>query len=344
MSSKKLGKRPAGERLKRIQASPNYKNGSFQNLSVTPVMAEDTSFWKTLRDFMHKPADTTPSKPLPTLKPDLLHLPDGDPVIVWFGHSSYYIKINGKSILVDPVFGKNASPVPFMISAFKGTGNFSVADFPAIDMVILTHDHYDHMDYPTILQLKDKAKHFYTSLGVGAHLEYWGIDTNKITEFDWWESAAVDENMQLTAAPGRHFSGRGIKRGQTLWSSFILKTPDYNLFIGGDSGYDTHFKTIGDKFGPFDLAILECGQYNKSWPNIHMMPEETVQAAIDLKAKILLPVHWGKFSLALHPWKEPVTRVIQKAGAENVRLITPMIGETVVLGKDYPDKEWWSNL
>jgi L-ascorbate metabolism protein UlaG (beta-lactamase superfamily) len=207
--------------------------------------------------------------------------------------------------------------------------------------MILTHDHYDHLDFKTIRKLRNKVARIYCSLGIGSHLKYWGVDDKKVTELDWWESAQLEENIVLTAAPARHFSGRGIKRGQTLWSSFILKTKGHNLYIGGDSGYDSHFKEIGHKFGPFDIAILEAGQYNPMWPLIHMMPEETVQAAVDLNAKALLPVHWGKFTLAMHPWNDPVIRVLKKATELNMKVLTPKIGQPIILDDAFQNESWW---
>jgi L-ascorbate metabolism protein UlaG (beta-lactamase superfamily) len=179
------------------------------------------------------------------------------------------------------------------------------------------------------------------SLGVGSHLVYWGIDENIISEFDWGDSKKLANEIELIAAPARHFSGRSLVRNKTLWSSFILKTNENKIYIGSDSGYDTHFKSIGEKYGPFDIAILETGQYNTDWPFIHMMPEEAVQATLDLRAKILLPVHWGKFALAFHPWDEPILRVIAKAKEIGVAVTTPLIGEPVIIGNSYPDKQWW---
>jgi L-ascorbate metabolism protein UlaG (beta-lactamase superfamily) len=182
---------------------------------------------------------------------------------------------------------------------------------------------------------------FVTSLGVGAHLEYWGVPADKIKELDWWETTDINADTKFTAAPARHFSGRGFKRNQTLWSSFVFETNGYRIYLGGDSGYDKHFAEIGNRFGPFDLAILEDGQYNIYWSNIHMMPEETAQAAVDLKAKVLFPVHWGKFALATHPWDESVQRVLKKAGELNMKVITPRIGEQVILDSIYPATHWW---
>ncbi|MBL7920048.1 MAG: MBL fold metallo-hydrolase [Bacteroidia bacterium] len=343
MSLRIYGKLPSGERLKKIQSSPNYKNGSFQNISKTNAMAEDASFCKMMKEFLNKPKNVAPPANLPSIKTDLKKLNNTEPTIVWFGHSSYFIKINNKTVLVDPVFSGNAAPVSFMVKAFKGADVYTTEDFPAIDILLLTHDHYDHLDHKTVTKLNSKVKKIVCSLGLGSHLEHWGISKNKINELDWFENF-TDDDLSFTATPARHFTGRGIKRGQTLWSSFVLKTKTHHLFLGGDSGYDKHFKEIGEQFGPFDISILESGQYNKSWPNIHMMPEETVQASLDLKAKILLPVHWAKFSLAMHAWDEPIERILKKANELNVKVATPHIGEPVVLGNSLPNKTWWQTL
>ena len=340
MQLKTFGQKPGGKRLQKILNSPNYRDGSFQNLSVTEVMLKGASKTKMLGDFFRKPKDTTPLHELPSVKTNLHTLQHDAPVIVWFGHSSYFIKHNNFTVLVDPVFSGYASPVNFFGKAFKGTDIYTADDMPHIDMCIITHDHYDHLDYKTILQLKDKTTTFYTSLGVGSHLEYWGIDAEKIKEFDWWDTIVVTNDIKLTALPARHFSGRGFKRGETLWSSFALQLFGYNIYIGADSGYDTHFKTIGEKYGPFDIAILECGQYGANWPYIHMTPEQTVTAAIDLKAKALLPVHHSKFALAMHPWNEPLKRVVA-AAENNITIATPIIGKPVIINKHYPSLQWW---
>jgi L-ascorbate metabolism protein UlaG (beta-lactamase superfamily) len=336
-----FGAHPSGARLQRIQRSPNYKDGSFQNLAPTEVMLKSASMTKMLKDFFTKPKTTEPQEPLPSVQTDLHTLDNNKPTIVWFGHSSYLIQSKGKNILVDPVFSGHASPVSFFAKAFKGANTYGVKDMPAIDALIITHDHYDHLDYETILALQPKIKMIYTSLGVGAHLEHWGIPPEKIVEFDWWEHKRISDSMELTAAPARHFSGRSFTRGKTLWSAFILTLDGYKFFIGGDSGYGTHFKTIGDKYGPFDIALLEAGQYGANWPYIHMLPEQTIEAAKDLHTKILMPVHWGKFALAMHDWNEPIQRVVAHAHQNDVKLTTPMIGEVVVLDSIYPNKEWW---
>jgi L-ascorbate metabolism protein UlaG (beta-lactamase superfamily) len=331
---KTFGSNPSGKVLDKIKTSPNYREGVFQNLSETKSLVEGASFMKIMWRFFNKPKDTTPRKRLPSVKTDLKSLAD-EPVIVWFGHSSYFIHIHGKNILVDPVFSGYASPFSFTGKSFNGSDVYTVEDFPEIDWLILTHDHYDHLDHGTVKKLKSKTKKICTSLGVGSHLKQWGFDPEIITEFDWWDSKQIDDAIHLTAVPARHFSGR------TFGSSFILEAGEYKIYIGADSGYDSHFKSIGEKHGPFDIVLLECGQYNEWWPYIHMMPEETAQAAVDLNAKFLMPVHWGKFALGLHPWDEPVKRVVAKAKELNIRLATPLIGEPVILNRSYPDRQWW---
>ncbi len=244
-------------------------------------------------------------------------------------------------MLVDPVFSGNASPVTFFGKSFPGSDVYGTADMPPIDLLILSHDHYDHLDYKTITELIPKVKKFYTALGVGAHLERWGVPADRIVEFDWWESQAVSNDIRLTATPARHFSGRSFARGKTLWTSFVLNLHGYNLYLGGDSGYDTHFADIGAKYGPFDLALLECGQYGDDWPLIHMFPEQVATATQDLRAKVLLPVHWGKFALAYHAWNEPIQRLVKSAAPQGLAVTTPKIGEPVVIGMPYPHTIWW---
>jgi L-ascorbate metabolism protein UlaG (beta-lactamase superfamily) len=339
MNLKAFGKLPAGESLKRIEASSNYRDKSFQNIELTKVFTGE-SMVKVLRKFITA-KNTKPPKQLPSVKTDLKNLPNDKPVIVWFGHSSYLIKINGKHILVDPVFCGHASPFPFTTKSFEGTDIYTVEDLPAIDLLLISHDHYDHLDYKTVQQLIPKTKMVCTSLGVASHLQYWGFDSKKITEFDWWDEHVLFNDLKFTAVPARHFSGRSFIRNRSLWSAFVLQTNEYNLFIGADSGYGSHFKLIHEKFPSFDIAILECGQYNISWHNIHMLPEETVQASIDLHAKVLMPVHWGKFALSLHEWDEPIQRVVAKANELNVKITAPMIGEPVIIDRSYPDSEWW---
>jgi L-ascorbate metabolism protein UlaG (beta-lactamase superfamily) len=215
---------------------------------------------------------------------------------------------------------------------------------PPLDIVLLSHDHYDHLDHGSILKLKAKAKHFVVPLGVAAHLVKWGVAASRITELDWWETATVD-GVFLAAAPARHFSGRGLRdRDKTLWCSWVLKSGEQSVYFGGDSGYDTHFKEIGQKYGPFDLTMLECGQYNEAWQYIHMMPEQTAQAHLDLRGNVLMPTHWGAFSLALHPWQEPIDRLSKAAQDLNITLATPLIGQRWNPLAQVPQTQWWKGL
>lgn len=244
--------------------------------------------------------------------------------------------------MVDPVF-KGASPVPFFGKPFPYTENYFAEDMPDLDAIILTHDHYDHLDYPTLKNLIAKTKHFITPLGVDAHLISWGGNPENITSLDWYENISLDE-ISITATPARHFSGRKFKRGNTLWASYVLKAKEATIYLGGDSGFDKHFAEIGEKYGPFDLAILECGQYNKNWPTIHMFPQEVVVAALHLNTKALLPVHWGKFALALHPWKESIERVTKASKDSGIHLFTPQIGAPLSLKEQYNTYPWWQDI
>lgn len=343
MRTPPFGQTPSGERLKKIAKSQNYQNGSFQNPEPTDVMLKDVSYPKMMVDFfVNKPKATKP-RTVPSLKTDLKSLESQTPTIVWFGHSSYLIKSGACTILVDPVLKGNVAPVSFFGKPFPGSDLYAIEDMPAIDIVVLTHDHYDHLHHHSVKKLAADVKFFCTSLGVGSHLERWGVPQQKIVEFDWWEEKPVMNGVKLIATPSRHFSGRGFTRGKTLWSSFIAELDGHKLFLGGDSGYGAHFKTIGEKHGPFDLAILECGQYGVHWPYIHMMPEQTVAAGLDLQAKVLLPVHWAKFELAMHAWNEPINRFIDAAKDKGVLYSTPLIGEPVEVGKNYPRSVWWNS-
>lgn len=343
MHQPSFGKLPSGKGLEKIKNSPNYREGSFQNIHDTPTLEEGQSYTKVMREFFfNKDKRNTPKVKLPSQKTDLHSLKADENVLIWFGHSSYFIQIDGKKILVDPVLSGNASPVSFTTKSYPGTDVYAPEEFPEIDYLFISHDHWDHLDYKTVTKLK--VKKIITGLGTAAHFERWGFDPAMIIEKDWNEEARLDEGFYVHIFSGRHFSGRGFSRNQSIWVSFVLITPTMKLFLGGDSGYDTHFIDIGKAYGPFDLAILECGQYNHYWKYIHMMPEETAQAAIDLQAKILLPVHWAKFSLGLHSWDEPIIRVTKAAKEKNLPVIHPMIGEVVDLNKPKANLRWWEGI
>jgi len=345
MQQTSFGKLPAGTRAERVSKSPNFKNGTFQNLIETKALAEDASYFGLFSKLFTSVPGIAPLRALPSQKTDLKAIPADKPTIIWFGHSSYLISIGGKKILADPVFSERASPVQYSgPKNYPGTALYKLEEFPDLDVVVISHDHYDHLDYNSILILKEKTKLFCVPLGVGQHLEHWGVKPEQIREFDWWEGEEVLAGIHLTSTPARHFSGRGFTRNRTLWSSFVLETGGKKIFIGGDSGFDNAFKDIGEKFGPFDIAMLECGQYDVQWPYIHMMPEETVQAALDLKATVFLPVHWGKFTLANHPWKDPIQRAVKHAKANGAHVTTPKIGEPIILGESIPFEEWWEGI
>uniref|UniRef100_UPI0032163D50 MBL fold metallo-hydrolase n=1 Tax=uncultured Draconibacterium sp. TaxID=1573823 RepID=UPI0032163D50 len=342
-SQSKFGSIPKGERLERIKKSSNFKDGKFQNLSETPQMSEEASFLTILKELLLS-KDKRPKTQIPSVKTDLKKLAPEENVLVWFGHSSYFIQVDGKKILVDPVFSGSASPFSFNVKAFKGSNVYTSAEMPEIDYLIITHDHWDHLNYKTILELKPKISKIITGLGVGEHLERWGFCTDMIIEKDWFEDVQLNDDFKLSFTPARHFSGRGLRHKRTLWVSFVLQTPTQKIFIGGDGGYDSHFKEIGKKYGPIDLAILENGQYNKAWKYIHLMPEQVLEAARDLDAKRLFPVHSGKFALANHSWSDPLTQITNLNKKNPMPLLTPIIGEIVYLDKTSQQfSSWWES-
>ncbi|RZL40575.1 MAG: MBL fold metallo-hydrolase [Pedobacter sp.] len=337
-----FGKHPTGKRLEKIRLLPNYNDGEFNNQSPTPTKPIDVSYWMMVKGLIKGNTNGSPKFNLPHLEPDFSRSEQFK--ITWFGHSSYLIQVDEINILVDPVFNERPSPFQFIgTKQFGGTNFIKVDDLPMLDIVLITHDHYDHLEYDTILKLKDKTKKFITSIGVAQHLEYWRVNPGIISELAWGEQLSPLANISFIAAPARHFSGRLFRRNQTLWSSFILKTKNNTIYLGGDSGYDKHFAAIGETYGPFDLAILECGQYNTMWPLIHMFPEQVTQASLDLKAKILLPVHWGKYKLALHDWDDSINRVVASAHELGVSIITPKMGQTFFLNDKLPVTHWWKN-
>ncbi|MCV9926559.1 MBL fold metallo-hydrolase [Flavobacterium sp. LS1R49] len=346
MMHPKFGKAPEGNRLELIKTSANYSHGKFQNTHDTPTLTKGYSFGGILYDqlFGNHPR-REPVDSIPSIKTDLHNLPPNADVLIWFGHSSYFMQIDGKRFLVDPVFSGNASPLPGTVSSFKGANGYTVADLPTIDYLFISHDHYDHLDYETIIALKSKVKKVICGLGVGGHFERWGYPTDKIIEKDWNETIVLEDGFKVYTTPARHFSGRGFSKNNTLWLSYVLQTPSIKIYIGGDSGYDSHFAKIGEQYGPIDFAILENGQYNLAWEAIHMLPEQVLKAAQDLKTKKLFPVHSSKFKLAMHAWDEPLSKLSELSKTANLPLVTPMIGEIVNLNDDTQVfKEWWKDV
>ena len=342
MHQNKFGTLPKNERLKRIKSSQNYSNEKFQNESFTPDLAEGVTYYEVMRNLLfNKNKRTKPASILPSQKTNLLQLLKNEDAFVWFGHSSYFIQTDGKTILVDPVMSGAASPLPNSIKSFAGTDIYTVDDIPEIDFLFISHDHWDHLDYKTIIALKPKIKQIICGLGIGAHFEKWGFNENIIFEADWNSHIKLSDGFAVNTIPARHFSGRGFKRNKALWLSYVLHTPTKKIFIGGDSGYDAHFKKAGDQFGPFNIAILECGQYDLSWKYIHMLPHEVLQAAKDLQAKKFIPVHWGKFKLANHDWDTPIKELLNLNEQANSIIVTPMIGEKVLLNENQAFSRWW---
>jgi L-ascorbate metabolism protein UlaG (beta-lactamase superfamily) len=341
-----FGAEAKGERLERMQQSKHFKDKQFQNLSHTPSLAEGHSMPKVMYDFFFKKKDPLlkPVKNLPSIHTDLKNLSKEEDVFIWMGHSSYFIQTDGVSFLIDPVLSLYGSPFKFFNKAFDGADIFKPEDIPNIDYLVITHDHYDHLDYPTVKAIKNKVGKVILPLGVGAHLEKWGYQPEQLIEEEWEGEAVLKNNIKITFTPARHFSGRKTQRNVTLWTSYVLETPTKKMFLGGDSGYDTHFKMIGEKFGPFDYAIMENGQYNEAWKYIHALPEDVIQASIDVRAKKIIPVHSAKFALALHPWNEPLQKVVQLGKEKNLNVLTPMIGEQVDLNEGNQQfKIWWED-
>ena len=324
LSHPAFGRRMSKERKARIEASPNWRDGQFQNQISTPQFTGDKSMFKALWEFlMDSKKERVPKEAVPALKTDLKSLPTDRDWLVWFGHSSYLFCLDGKRYLVDPVL-KMEFPVTVMMHPFKGTDIYSPDDMPEIDVLIVTHEHWDHLDYATLRDLKDKMKHVVCPLGVAEYLEYWGYDPECITEMDWYEK--VDN---ITCLPTRHFSNRLFKRDQTLWASFMVESAGKKVYIGGDGGYDQRFKEIYERFGSVDLALMENGQYNKDWANIHLMPEDLEKAILDLQAKQVFTVHHDKFSLAPHAWTEPDSVAHDIAERNSIRLLDQPIGIVV---------------
>ncbi len=346
MKQTKFGRLPEGSRLERVTHSPNYKEGRFRNQVPLPTITEGYSIWKEVyKTFFRSNPRKKPGQPLPSVKTDLKNLPVDSNLLVWFGHSSFYMQVGGKRILVDPVFSGNASPIPGSVKAFKGTDIYTAEDMPEINYLFISHDHYDHLDYTTITGLRPKVKKVICGLGVGAHFEYWGYERGQITEADWYDVLHLDKDFTMHILPTHHDGGRGFKQGQSLWISFLLEAPGLKIFYSGDGGYDPVFHEIGKQYGPVDLAIMECGQYNEAWRAVHKLPEEVRLATIDIGARRMLPVHHSKFSLARHDWDEPLKKMKLLAKDAPYLLATPMIGEPLYLNQEQQVfKDWWLGI
>ena len=341
-----LGSNPTGNRLTKIEKSEQYNLNKkhFHNPKEIPL-ATGRHWTSIFFEFFFNGEDRLPNEKLPEDPPALSELKtkNNDIRFIWFGHSTILLEIDKKRILIDPVFSDYASPVPGIAKRFQPPV-FEIDQIKDIDIVLISHDHYDHLDFESIDKLKERDLKFITPLGVGAHLEYWGVKKENIIELDWWQDTNV-LGLTFTGTPSQHFSGRGMfNRNSTLWAGWAIKGEKQNVFYSGDSGYSEHYKKIGDRLGPFDLAFLENGAYSVDWRFVHQLPEEGVQASIDLKAKAMVPVHWAMFDLALHSWHEPIERVTNEAQKRDVKLITPKLGQLVSTTEAYQQEDWWSSL
>lgn len=346
LNSPSFGRTPTGERLMLVKNSPNYRDKKFQNLHETQQITSDKSYIEIMFDFLFvKKERLRPTKALPVVRTDLWQFERNEDILVWFGHSSYLLQIDGVRILVDPVFSGAASPVSFFNKPFKGTDVVQPGDIPEVDYLFISHDHWDHLDYKTVMALKDRIGKVICGLGVGEHFDRWGFEKENIIELDWNQDITLHNGLTIYCLPARHFSGRGLKPNQSLWASYLVKTPSRTIYIGGDGGYDTHYAEIGKQFDDIDIAILENGQYNEQWRYIHLLPEQIIPAFKDLGGKRLFTVHHSKFALGYHPWDEPLKNITAFAEKDSVDLIQPMMGEVVNLNDStYMINKWWEGI
>jgi L-ascorbate metabolism protein UlaG (beta-lactamase superfamily) len=343
---KALGRRPDGARLERIKASPRWDGERFRNARAGGlVLRNPDAPMPTLREFMCGGERRVPRGPLPSVTPlERWTKPVASGLrVTWLGHSTVLIEIDGYRVLTDPVWGARASP-----SSFAGPKRFqpvpvSVQALPPIDLVIVSHDHYDHLDYPSIRQLRKRDVPFVTSLGVGAHLEAWGVPAERIVELDWWDTHTVPgTGLTVTATPSQHFSGRGLNdRNATLWSSLVIRSERHAVFFSGDTGLTSEYGTIHTRLGPFDLVMLEVGAFHPAWGDIHLGPDNALEALSLLGGGPFLPVHWGTFNLAMHAWDQPAEALLESAPKAGVQLVMPRLGEPVEPSRAERVEPWW---
>jgi L-ascorbate metabolism protein UlaG (beta-lactamase superfamily) len=325
----------------------HYENGIFLNDEEIAMELNCHSITAMIKETTHPDPNFVPDHNIEVMDidPNEFFLTDDNAArLTWLGHSSFLIELGDKMILLDPVFGQYAAPHPWLgRQRFNSQMPIEISELPEVDAVIISHDHYDHLDYQSIKELKDKVAHFFVPLGVGNHLRRWKVADANISELDWWQEEMYGD-LKIAFTPSRHMSGRGLTdQSATLWGSWVIQSDSINIFFSGDGGYGKHFKTIGEKYGPFDVGLMECGQYNELWADVHMMPEETALAAEDVNARLIVPIHWGSFALATHSWIDPVERILQAATAKGQVVATPQIGEPITipgsLNKTFT--QWW---
>ena len=325
--------------------SPQRRDGKFRNVAPRERPGFGKTFGIAWRVLTQKPKTTVPRAPIPVRPLDAATLAAApDASLFRLGHSTLLLKLAGEFWLTDPVFSERASPVQWAGPKRFHAPPISIADLPPIKGVILSHDHYDHLDHAAVLELAPKVEMFITPLGVGDRLIAWGVPAAKVRQLDWWQQTSL-AGVRLVAAPAQHFSGRGLSDGNsTLWASWVILAGDLRVFFSGDTGYHADFKTIGERFGPFDVTFMETGAYDAQWPDVHMQPEQTLQAHLDLRGRWLMPLHNGTFDLAMHAWHEPFDRILALAQARAVPLATPAMGERLSLAQPQAGERWWQSV
>ncbi|TGM35114.1 MBL fold metallo-hydrolase [Leptospira biflexa] len=344
---KAFGKDPEGAHKEKIQKSSHFDPTREQFVNRRPdileKMREGQNFFSLFVKFMFGgDKNQKPSAKLPEEKPNFKEFlePDESIKFIWFGHSTFLVNIEGTILFFDPVFSESAAPFSFMVKRFQDAV-VKLEEIPKVDYIIISHDHYDHLDMETIEFFKSKQTRFITPLGVTSHIKEWGVSEDRLTELDWWEKLDLGK-IQIVCTPAQHFSGRrGMNGNKTLWSSWTILGQKERFYFSGDSGYDIHFKQIGETYGPFDLTFIENGQYNPMWEAVHVLPEQTAMAHLDLKGKALVPVHWGMFNLSLHSWYEPAENIEREAKKHNINLLTPKFGQLVKLKNPNLLERWW---
>ncbi|HEX2897175.1 MAG TPA: MBL fold metallo-hydrolase [candidate division Zixibacteria bacterium] len=337
------GASPSGERLERIKKSSNFAGDKFIN-EIPTVVTKNADYWEIIKAQFSDKDKRTPPGPLPTVKPDIQSFASGGKLkAIWLGHATVLFSINNVTLLTDPVFDDGLSIVVATTKRFQPTV-VTREELPPIDGVLISHDHFDHLEMSSIQFFAKKGTIFFVPLGVGAHLESWDVPESQIVELDWGESREF-KSLEIVCTPARHFSGRTLLRYyETQWASWTILGKNERVYFGGDTGYSGHFKQIGEQYGPFDLTIIPIGAYDKTWPEIHTFPEEAVDAHIDVKGNLLLPIHWGTFDVALHTWDEPIERFVKYAAEKQVNFVAPMMGERVSSDSRFNGTYWWRSL
>lgn len=340
-----MGKAPSGARLERVEASPNWNGEGFSNFQpvVTPPFFDVMSEQLSGGSDMQVPSEPVPFEP--RVAEDYATPPASGLRVTWLGHSTLLLEIDGQRVLIDPVWGERTSPLSFVGPERWYAPPLPLSELPEIDAVVISHDHYDHLDHPTVVALRERNLLWIVPLGVGSHLEYWGVPRERIVALDWWEEHQV-QDLTFTCTPSRHFSGRTLPTpgtGVTLWSGWAIAGPEHRVYFSGDTSLFEAMESIGDRLGPFDLTMLEVGAYSPSARDVHLGPEQAVLAHRLVRGDVMLPVHWGLFDLNLHGWTEPIERTEVAANTQGVRLVTPRPGQMIELS-DAAEERWWPNV